>query len=140
VGLIKGFKDLKKTTEAAPGMISQAQQMAAQAQEMQAAQQAAAQQQAAGAQQAMPPGQPAAVPGQASGPDFEPIASVSLEQYAKISRGLADYRYDQSKTPEVAASKGVGPDSWDQAMAGWNERMTRNPAVAQEFNRMYTGR
>src|SRR4051812_9377326 len=107
MGLFKQVKDLKKTVEAAPGLINQAQEMGAQAQQMQAAQQAAAvqaQQQALAAQQA------AAAPGAsavAEGPDYEPIAGVSLDLYAEVSKGLAAYNYDQSKAVEVAASKGV---------------------------------
>jgi len=77
--------------EAAPGMVSQAQQMGAQAQEMAAAQQAAAQQQMATAQQASDQAM------SAGGADFEPIAGVSLEQFATISKGLAAHGYDWEK-------------------------------------------
>jgi hypothetical protein len=83
--------------------------------------------------------QPAAAPG-GSDPDFEPIAGVSLELYAEISKGLAAYDYDQSKAPELAAAKGVSAESWQGAMDGWNERMQRNRAVGQRFNALYTGR
>jgi hypothetical protein len=80
----------------------------------------------------------AAVP--TEGPDFEPVAGVSLELYAEISKGLAAYNYDQSKAPEIAASKGVSADAWDAAMTEWNVRMKRNPGVAKAFNSYYTGR
>ena len=83
--------------------------------------------------------QQAAEPG-AADPDFEPIAGVSLELYAEISKGLAAYDYDQSKAPELAAAKGVPAESWQAAMAGWNERMQRNRAVGQRFNALYMGR
>jgi hypothetical protein len=132
VGLFKQMKDMKKMVEAAPGMISQAQQMGAQAQEMAAAQQAAAQQQMAAAQAA---GQPAGV----TDAELEPIAGVSLEQYATISKGLAAYGYDQSKAVEVAASHGVSADNWQQAVDGWNARIKANRAVGAEFNKLYTG-
>jgi hypothetical protein len=91
-----------------------------------AAQQMAAQQQAAAAQ-----------PGVASGPDFEPIAGVSLELFAEVCKGLAAHGYDQSKAPEIAATKGVSADSWQQALDGWNARVKANPAVAQRFNAAY---
>jgi hypothetical protein len=134
MGFLRQMKDLKDMTEAAPGMIRNATQMAAQAQEMAAAQQAVAQQQmeqVAAAQQAA---------AAAGAPDYEPIAGVSIELYAEVSKGLAAYNYDQSKAVEIAASKGIDPDNWNQAMNGWNERIKANPGVAQRFNQLYTGR
>jgi hypothetical protein len=77
-----------------------------------------------------------AAPGAA---DFEPIAGVSLELYAEVSKGLAAYNYDQSKAVEIAAAKGISPADWQAAMDGWNARM-HNQAVAQRFNALYTGR
>jgi hypothetical protein len=130
MGLFKQMKDMRNTVEATPGMIAQAQQLAAQAQQMAAAQQAAAQQ----AQAA--PAPPAAV----AGPELEPIAGVSLELYADISRGLAEYGYDQSKAVLVAASKGVPAVAWEQAVGGWNTRIAAYPAIARQFNQLYTGR
>jgi hypothetical protein len=128
MGFLKQMKDLKDTVNAAPGMVDQAMQMKAQAEQMQAAQMAAVQQQAA--QAAAAPVAPAA------GGDLEPIAGVSIELYAEISRELGG---DASQAPLVAAGKGVSAESWQQAMDGWNARMT-NPAVAQRFNALYTGR
>jgi hypothetical protein len=133
VGLFKSMKDMKQMAEGAPDMIRQAQQLGAQAQEMQAAQQAAAQAQMAAVQQQQ------AAAGPPTGPDFEPIAGVSLEQYATISKGLAAHGYDQSKAVEVAASHGVSPDNWQQALDGWNGRIKANPAVGQQFNKLYMG-
>jgi hypothetical protein len=130
VGLLKNLKDAKKTIDAAPGLVQGAMQMKEQAEQMAAAQQAAAQQaasQQAAAQQAAPP----------AGPDFEPIAGVSLQQFAEISKGLAAHGYDQSKAAEVAASKGVSADDWQVALDGWNERIKANPAVAQQFSKFY---
>lgn len=133
MGLFKQMKDMKKMVEAAPGMVSQAQQMGAQAQEMAAAQQAAAQQQMAATQQASDQAMAAGTG------DLEPIAGVSLDQYATISKSLAAHGYDQSKAVEVAASHGVSPENWQQAMEGWNARIKANPAVGQQFNKLYMG-
>lgn len=72
--------------------------------------------------------------------DFAPIAGVSLALYAEISKGLAAYGYDQSRAVDVAQSKGVSADAWAAAMEGWNARIRSNRAVAQQFNRLYTGR
>ena len=99
MGLFKQLKDMKQSVEAAPAMVAQARQMGAQAQEYAAAQQAAAETQM---QQAMAT---STVQAPAAGGSTEPIAGVSLELYADISKGLADFGYDQSKGPVVAASK-----------------------------------
>ena len=128
MGLFKDLKGMKETVAAAPEMIEQAQQMSANAQQMAAQQQAMAQQ------------QQAAAAGAAVGPDFEPIAGVSLELYAEISKGLAAVNYDQSQAPAIAATKGVSGENWQTALDGWNARITANPAVASRFNALYTGR
>lgn len=137
MGLFKQLKDMKQMTEAAPGMVTAARQMGAQAQEMAAAQQAVAHQQ----MQQMQAAQQAAMAGTGPGAaDYEPIAGVSIELYAEVSKGLAAYNYDQSKAVEIAASKGISPDSWERALAGWNDRIRDNPGVAQRFNALYMGR
>lgn len=133
MGMFKQFKDLKKTVEAAPGMIEQAQALGAQAQQMAAAQQAAAQQQAAAA---LASAQAAGVAAPAGG-SLEPIAGVSLEQFAQVSKGLAAYNYDQSKAVVVAHQHGISAESWETALAGWNGRITNDPSVAQAFNAAY---
>jgi hypothetical protein len=135
VGMFKQIKDAKKAVEATPGLVDQAMQMGAQAQEMAAAQQAAAQQ--AAAQQAA--AQQAVQAGAATGPDFEPIAGVSLELFAEVCKGLAAHGYDQSKAAEIAAAKGIDGERWQQALDGWNARVKANPAVAQQFNVHYQG-
>src|ERR1700678_380951 len=122
MGMMKKMKDMRDMANAAPDMISPAQQMGAQAQQMAAAQQAAAQAQMAQAQAQVGGGfaQPGAAP---TGPDFEPISGVSLEQFAAISKGVAAYNYDQSKLVEVAQQHGVGAVDWDDASRGWNDRI-----------------
>jgi hypothetical protein len=136
MGMMKRMKDMRDMVNAAPDMVAQAQQMGAQAQQMAAAQQAAAMAQMQAHQQQAGGGfaQPGAAP---TGPDFEPIASVSLEQFAAISKGVAAYNYDQTKLVEVAAQHGVGAEDWDTASRGWNDRIKANPAVAQRFNLLY---
>ena len=132
MGMFKRMKDMKDMIEAAPGMVAQAQQLGAQAQQMAVAQQAAMQAQmgqAGGAQ-----------PGTAvAGADFEPIAGVTLEQFASVSKGVAAYGYDASKLVDVAAAQGISAVTWDTAQRGWNERIHRNRAVAQRFNQIYRG-
>ena len=130
MGMLKRMKDMRDMVEAAPGMVQQAQQLGAQAQEMAAAQQAAMQ-----AQAAQYGGSPAGTA--AAGADFEPVAGVSLEQFAAVSKGVAAFGYDPTKLPEIAASKGIDAVTWDADSRGWNERIHRNRAVAQRFNQLY---
>lgn len=128
MGFLKQMKDMKATVAAAPEMINQAQQLGANAQQM------AAQNQAAfAASQAA-----AAAPGTTTGPDFEPIAGVSIALYAEISKGLAAVNYDQARAPEVALAHGVSGPNWAAAVEGWNARMQTNPDVGKQFNALYT--
>jgi hypothetical protein len=134
MGMFKKMQDMRDMANAAPGMMAQGQALAAQAQQMAAAQQAAAMAQMQQAQAASGYAQPGAAP---TGPDYEPIAGVALEQFAAISKGVAAYNYDQTKLVEVAAQHGVGAEDWDTASRGWNDRIKANPAVAQRFNLLY---
>ncbi len=137
MGMLKRMQDMKEMVNAAPGMVAQSQQLAAQAQQMAAAQQAALQAQMAQYQQAQFGGSPA--PGAApAGPDFEPIAGVSLEQFAAISKGVAAYNYDATKLPEVAASHGRRPGQLGDARtrAGTTASRPTRPS-RQQFNQLY---
>jgi hypothetical protein len=136
VGIFKQMKDMKDMVNAAPGMVAQAQQMGAQAQQMAAAQQAAAMAQMQQVQAQT--GQPGQAPGSApTGPDFDAINGVSLEQFASVSKGVAAFNYDASKLVDIAASKGISSIDWEDAHRGWNERIKANPAVASRFNQLY---
>jgi hypothetical protein len=129
MGILKDFKDMKDMVAGAPGMIEEAQKLAANAQQQ-------AQQQAAAAMQQ----QAAAAAAPAAGPDFEPVAGVSLELFAEVAKGLAEYNYDQAMAPQVASSKGIAADAWQTAADTWNARIKANPVLAQRFNAFYTGR
>jgi hypothetical protein len=149
MGIFKQIRDMKDMVNAAPGLVEQAQQMGAQAQQMAAAQRAAAQAQMAqygGAQpgafgqQAGAFGQQAGAFGQQAGPtgpDFEPIDNVSLDQFAAVTKAVAAFNYDGSKLPQIAASRGIPAYAWESACNGWNERIKSNPAVAQRYNQLY---
>jgi hypothetical protein len=119
MGLFKQLKDANKAVKAAPGLVDQAMQMKGQAEQMQAAQ-------AAAAQAAQPA--PAAM---ATGPD------VSLAAYAEVCREAQGG--DEAQLRALASARGISPEAFDQAMAEFGARMQRNPAVAGEFNRVYTG-
>jgi hypothetical protein len=137
VGMLKRMKDMRDMVSATPEIMAEGLQLAAQAQQMAAAQQAVAQAQMAQyqAQSGFGPGGSAA----AGGPDFEPIAGVTLEQFATVSKGVAAYGYDGSKLVEVAQSQGIDAATWQSASQGWNARIMATPAVAQRFNQLYRG-
>ncbi len=147
MGMFKQFKDMKEAVAAAPGMVEQAQQLAAASQQM-AAQQNMAAQQAAAAQAAaagVPLGgigagiAPPPAPGALTDADRAPIGGVSLELYVELSRELGARGYTMEQAPSLAAERGVTAADWQAAVAGWNQRMAANPAVALEFNRLYQG-
>ncbi len=138
VGMLKRMKDMKDTVNVAPGMIEQAQQLSAHAQQMAMAHQAAAQAQLGRAQLGQFAGLPGTQRGVAvAGVDFEPIAGVSLAEFAAVSKGVAACNYDQAELAQIAASRGIPAVSWDEATRGWNGRIQANPAVAQRFNQLY---
>jgi hypothetical protein len=128
--MLKRMKDMKDVIEAAPGTVTQAQLLGAHSQQMAAAQLGAYQaraMQAAGRQRGDTEAEA----------NFEPIAGVSIEEFAAVSTGVAAFGYDPAKLPEVAASRGIQAVAWQTAHQGWNERIKRNRAVAQRFNQLY---
>lgn len=113
MGLLRRMKDLRDMTEAAPDQMAQSQLAQYQT-------------------------QAAAAPGYlAGGADFEPVAGVSLEQFATVSKGVAAYGYDGARLVEIARSHGIDAVSWESGAQGWNARIQASPAVAQRFNQLY---
>jgi hypothetical protein len=121
---------MKSMVRDSPVRIGQAQQMAANAQALSAGYQA---------QAALQPlhARPAMAPGVTAGSDFEPIAAVSLELYAQISKSLATIDYDLSRSIRLAGDQGVSEETWAVAVKGWNARMAANPAVGTKFSSLY---
>ena len=103
MGIFKQMKDMKATAAAAPDIIDQANQLAEQSSQLAAA-------------------------APAEGPDFEPIAGVSLDLYVEISKALAAYNYNLSKAAGVAASKGVAASDWSVAVEGGTPACCRTRA------------
>jgi hypothetical protein len=165
MGILKKMKDMTDVVNAAPGMVAQAQQMGAQAQQLGAQyQQLAVARQQAALQAQMAAGGGGAQPGgfaqggfpqgvfvqggipqsgfpqagiDSTGPDFEPIAGVSLDQYAAVCKAVAAFNYDPAKLPEIAASRGIPALAWETASQGWNDRLKRNQALARRFNQLH---
>jgi hypothetical protein len=132
MGLFKQIKDLTDTVHQLPDVISHTAALGSQAQQMAAAQAAA---QTAMGQQAFAGTTHPAVP---SGPRLEPIAGVSLELYAAISRECGRSGVGLDGAALIAAAHGVAADAWQTAMEGWNARMA-DVSVAQSFRQFYEG-
>jgi hypothetical protein len=71
------------------------------------------------------------------GPDFEPIATVSLELYARICRGLDSFPDAGAELLRRAEYMGITPENWRTASAGWSARVQANPAVEWAFSAFY---
>jgi hypothetical protein len=123
--IFKGISDMKDMVAAAPGLLESANEMAANAQ----ANAAAYQQQV--------PGYAAPAPEPQAG-DLDPIAGVSLELYAQISKQLATVGYDQAKAAGIAATHGVSSANWSTAEKGWGDRIRADRGVGVKFNALYT--
>lgn len=127
--LRKSIKDMKTMVGAAPGLIEQANQLQAQAQQMQEANAAtAAQSQAMMTGTTIPPGDPR----------LEPIAGVTLEKYAEVSKAAALQGADEAGFVGLALARGVvSPEAWVEAYQGWNARMQGDMQLATQFGHLY---
>jgi hypothetical protein len=131
----KGIKDMRTTVAAAPAMIRQANQLGAQAQQLQRSTTAPAAEAAQAAQmQAM-------MAGTTIGPDdprLEPIAGVTLEQYASIAKAAATPGVDSDGLVSLAVARGVASEAaWHEAQDGWNARMKGDTQLATHFGHLY---
>ncbi|MBS1913858.1 MAG: hypothetical protein JST22_17855 [Bacteroidetes bacterium] len=54
---------------------------------------------------------------------LEPIAGISLEQYAELSAKMSNCGGDLEVCAQIAAANGVDRATWEAAMNGWNARM-----------------
>jgi hypothetical protein len=127
MGLFKQMKDMKNVVAAAPDMVDQAQQMQANAQQMQTAQMQAA--------------QAGAVPGGVGGPldaaALEPIAGISLEEYARLSKTIGTRGLDEAGLANYVVGQGHSVESWQAAYEGWNDRFKGNTALAVQYGNLY---
>ncbi len=128
-GLFKQTDDIKALDANAPGPMQQTKQRSTSVQAPMGPSPAQAVEQTRHAA----PGQR----GRASGPDFAPIANVSLELFAEISKSLATVNYDLTQGPRMAAAHGITAENWAAALEGWNARMKSNPAVGRRFGALH---
>jgi hypothetical protein len=71
------------------------------------------------------------------GPDFEPIATVTLELYARICRGLDSFHDAGTEMLRRAEYLGISAQDWRTASTGWSVRVQANPAVEWAFSALH---
>lgn len=94
----------------------------------------AAKAQAATAQQQRA-AQPAAVPS-TDGPEYQPVAGVSLELYANLLAEMSEYGEDEARCLATAAAHGVSAEAWEAAKAGWTARFA-DPALENRVSHAF---
>jgi hypothetical protein len=67
---------------------------------------------------------------------LDPIAGISLERYAELCARMKDCGGDLEVCATIAEAEGVGRDTWQAAMDGWNARMN-DPATAGQVALAY---
>ena len=130
--MFRQIKEMKAMLEGAPDLVEQARAAGTQSQRLAVAQAVVRQANAGGTRA----GYTEAGYARAGGED-EPIAGVSLEQYAAISKYAAAFGHDPAKMAEFAAAHGISALAWQNAVAGWNARLRADAAVARRFNLRY---
>ena len=60
---------------------------------------------------------------------IEPIAGISLADYAELCALMKDTGTDTDRQAAIAASHGHTREAWETAQTGWTDRMS-NPATA----------
>ena len=72
-------------------------------------------------------------------PIWEPIAGVTLDQYARITAAMARQSLG---TPDQAqawlAAQGVEPGTWGEVQSGWVDRMATSEAVRTRYGVLYS--
>ncbi len=130
--MFRQIKEMKAMLEGASGMMQQAELMDEQTRQLAVARRAVQQ-----VRRAQAYGMPAGHAQTQVEPSFDPVAGVTLEQYAAICAGAAEFGNDPSKMAEVAEARGISPAAWQAAVKGWNARLRAHAAVARQFNLRY---
>ncbi|HSN97129.1 MAG TPA: hypothetical protein VLS89_02490, partial [Candidatus Nanopelagicales bacterium] len=73
---------------------------------------------------------------------FEPIAGLSIEQYAEICAEIADAPHDPDRAAQALAPRGITRADWETARSGWIARLqdlSLGGAVAARYLPAYHG-
>ena len=74
----------------------------------------------------------------AGDPRLVPIAGVTIEQYASISKAAATGGADENTLVRLALGRGVESEiAWREAYDGWNARMKGDMQLATHFGHLY---
>lgn len=119
----KRLRQMKRAVSATPDLVEQALRLQEQTLEMQATQQAAAA--AAGTTGTIDPRL------------LEPIAGITIERYAELSKAIGERNLDLDRIENFVRSHGVGYDDWQAAFEGWNERLKHNTALSVHYADLY---
>ena len=71
-----------------------------------------------------------------TGPEYQPIAGVSLESYANMLALMSDVGEDEAKCLAIAAESGVSREAWEAAKTGWTARMA-DPALENRVSNAF---
>jgi len=130
--MFRQIKEMKAMLEGAPDPVEQVPPVSTESQRLAMAQAVVRQARVGGTRS----GYTEAGYARAGGED-EPVAGVSLEQYAAISKYAAAFGHDPAKMAEFAAAHGISALAWQNAVTGWNARLRADAAVARRFNLRY---
>ncbi|HTL84314.1 MAG TPA: hypothetical protein VL856_03980 [Acidimicrobiia bacterium] len=68
---------------------------------------------------------------------FEPIAGVDLETYARIEAVLLRLDVKRADAGAAVRAFGIPADAWDEACAGWSERIVSDETVRSTYAELY---
>jgi hypothetical protein len=68
---------------------------------------------------------------------LEPIAGITLEQYAELSKAVGERKLDQAGIESFVQLRGLTPEAWQAAYDGWNERFKDNMALSVHYGNLY---
>src|SRR5262245_21143281 len=76
------------------------------------------------------------IPPPMAGPEYQPIAGVSLETYANLLALMSDCGEDEARCLAIAAEAGVSREAWEAAKTGWTARMA-DPALENRVSNAF---
>lgn len=74
-----------------------------------------------------------------NGPEFEPIAGVTLQQFVEITQGLQGAGGSPAAMGAIAEQHGITAAAWQQAFVGWEQRITTTPSLGIAMSKLYLG-
>ncbi len=74
---------------------------------------------------------------EATGPEFEPVESITWDRYIDLCILMADAGLDTSKHEEIAVANGVPAGRWAGIAQTWLDRLMANQTMMQKFSAEY---